>query len=50
LEYAGSVPSLVHGGLQLNVRIPKELTTGIYPIFMVVGNNRSAPGATISIK
>jgi uncharacterized protein (TIGR03437 family) len=50
LLYAGSAPSLVHGVLQVNVRIPANLMPGDYPIKLVVGNNMSAPGTTISVR
>jgi uncharacterized protein (TIGR03437 family) len=48
--YAGSVPSLVHGALQLNILVPETMASGQHPITLVVGNQRSAPGATIAIK
>ena len=50
LLYAGSAPSLVHGVLQVNVRIPAGLLPGDYPIKLVVGNNVSPPGTTISVR
>ena len=50
LVYAGSAPTLVLGALQVNVRIPANLISGDYPIKLVVGNNVSAPGTTISVK
>lgn len=48
--YAGSAPTLVHGVLQVNVRIPAGLLPGDYPIKLVVGNNVSPPGTTISVR
>jgi astacin len=48
--YAGSAPTLVHGVLQVNVRIPAGLTPGDYPIKLVVGSNVSPPGTTISVR
>jgi uncharacterized protein (TIGR03437 family) len=48
--YAGSAPTLVHGVLQVNVRIPQNLVAGTHPIQLVVGNFASPPGTTISLK
>jgi uncharacterized protein (TIGR03437 family) len=48
--YAGSAPTLVHGVLQVNVRIPAGLPSGNNPIKLIVGNNASAPGTTVSVK
>ncbi len=48
--YAGSAPTLVHGVLQVNARIPSNLVGGIYPIKLVVGENVSPPGTTIAVK
>lgn len=50
LLYAGSAPTLVHGVLQVNVRIPAGLVPGDYPIKLVVGNNATPPGTTISVR
>jgi uncharacterized protein (TIGR03437 family) len=50
VEYAGSVPSLVHGALQVNARVPEFMPIGQHPIALVVGNQRSAPGPMISVK
>ncbi|MEO5925581.1 MAG: M12 family metallopeptidase [Bryobacteraceae bacterium] len=48
--YAGSAPTLVHGVLQINVRIPANLVSGTYPIKLVVGDNISPPGTTVAVK
>jgi uncharacterized protein (TIGR03437 family) len=48
--YAGSAPTLVHGVLQVNARIPSNLVGGSYPIKLVVGDNVSPPGTTIAVK
>ncbi len=48
--YAGSAPTLVHGVLQINARIPTNLVSGTYPIKLVVGDNISPPETTIAVK
>lgn len=50
LLYAGSAPSLVHGVLQVNVRIPQDLLPGDHPIKLVVGNFTSPPGTIVSVR
>jgi uncharacterized protein (TIGR03437 family) len=48
--YAGSSPGLVHGALQVNVRIPAGLDPGAQPIRLIIGNNASTPGTTIFVR
>ena len=50
IVYAGSAPSLVHGVLQVNVRIPPTMLPGNQPVKLVVGSFASAPGATVSVR
>ena len=50
LIYAGSAPTLVNGVLQVNARIPSNLVSGTYPIKLVVGENVSPPGTTVTVK
>jgi uncharacterized protein (TIGR03437 family) len=48
--YAGSAPTLVNGGLQVNIRIPDTAESGNQPIKLIVGTSASAPGTTIAIQ
>jgi uncharacterized protein (TIGR03437 family) len=50
IDYAGSAPFLVNGVLQVNVRIPANLTTGEYPVRIIVGDVSSVPGTTLFVK
>lgn len=48
--YAGSAPTLVNGGFQVNIRIPDTVESGNQPIKLIVGTSASAPGTTIAIQ
>jgi uncharacterized protein (TIGR03437 family) len=48
--YAGSAPGLVHGVLQVNVRIPREVAPGDVPVQLIVGAYASPPGPTVAVR
>jgi astacin len=50
IVYAGSAPFLVNGALQVNVRVPANLTPGEWPVRIIMGNVSSGPGTTIFVK
>jgi uncharacterized protein (TIGR03437 family) len=47
--YAGSAPGLVSGVLQLNVRVPESVASGLQPIEIDVGTASSQAGVVIAI-
>jgi len=49
--YAGAAPGLVDGVVQINVRLPRDISTGsAIPISIKIGNAMSQAGITVSIK
>lgn len=48
--YAGAVPSQVAGVLQVNVRIPAAVTTGMQPVVLTVGTTASAQSLTVAVQ
>jgi uncharacterized protein (TIGR03437 family) len=49
LTFLGEAPGMVSGVMQLNVQIPSTARTGLLPILVTVGQNRSQSGVTISV-
>jgi uncharacterized protein (TIGR03437 family) len=47
--YAGPAPSLVAGVLQVNVRVPANVSSGNASVVVTVGSVSSAPGVTMSV-
>ena len=47
--YAGPAPGLVSGVLQVNVRVPESVPTGLQPIQITVGAATSQPGVVLAI-
>ncbi|HEU0121964.1 MAG TPA: IPT/TIG domain-containing protein [Bryobacteraceae bacterium] len=51
LQYAGFAPGLVTGIVQINVKVPDNVTTGkAVPLIVRAGNISSQPGVTLNIK
>ncbi|MEI9811270.1 MAG: hypothetical protein WDO18_00720 [Acidobacteriota bacterium] len=50
VEYAGSSPGIVNGGLQINVRVPVGLTPGPQPVKLIFGTADGPPGTTVSVQ
>ena len=48
--YAGAVPNQVAGLLQLNVRIPPAVTTGMQPVVLKIGANASAQSVSVAVQ
>jgi uncharacterized protein (TIGR03437 family) len=48
--YAGGAPGQVAGLMQVNVKIPEEITAGEVPVEIQVGDANSQPGMTIAVK
>jgi uncharacterized protein (TIGR03437 family) len=48
--YAGGVPTLAAGVIQVNATIPADVATGNIPITVTVGPNTSRDGVTIAIR
>jgi uncharacterized protein (TIGR03437 family) len=49
--YSGSVPGLLAGVLQVNVRVPPNIQPGTQvPIVLLAGGQASQPGATITVQ
>ncbi|MBM3796713.1 MAG: hypothetical protein FJW31_22260, partial [Acidobacteria bacterium] len=48
--YAGPVPGLVHGLVQINAEVPAALPAGAASVAFIAGPPRSAPGVTVSLK
>lgn len=48
--YAGAAPGLVAGVLQVNLRVPLEISGGDIPVQIRVGNVSSRPGVTVSLR
>ena len=47
--YAGGVPGLPAGVLQLNVRVPAAVSAGALPVEVRVGEGRSQAGVTVNV-
>ncbi len=50
LMYAGEAPGEVSGVMQVNAVVPSEATSGTDSLYLVVGNNISPLGVTISVQ
>jgi uncharacterized protein (TIGR03437 family) len=50
VQYAGGAPGQVAGLFQVNARIPAGASTGDVPIVIQVGQSRSQPAMTISVR
>jgi uncharacterized protein (TIGR03437 family) len=51
VQYAGAVPTLVNGALQVNVVVPRDVAGGgQVPVRLIAGGFSSAPGTTIWVK
>lgn len=49
--YAGAAPTLVAGVLQVNARIPDDVTAGpAVPVVLTIGNNDSQPDVTLAVQ
>lgn len=48
--YAGGAVGLVHGGVQLNLRVPQEIAPGDQPIVVSIGGRQSQAGVTLRVQ
>ena len=48
--YAGPAPGLIAGLMQLNVRVPSSVQSGLDPIFVIAAENPSQPGVSIAVQ
>ncbi len=48
--YAGGVPQIVEGLMQLNVQIPNNARSGDLPVVVTIGSNSSQSGVTVSVQ
>lgn len=49
VSYAGGVPGMVAGFMQVNARVPANSQTGNVPVVVTVGSASSQPGVTIAV-
>jgi trimeric autotransporter adhesin len=50
-EYAGAAPGMIGGVMQINLRVPRDITPGdAVPVMVRFGNMPSQPGVTIAIR
>ncbi|MEO8593800.1 MAG: IPT/TIG domain-containing protein [Candidatus Solibacter sp.] len=50
IQYAGAAPDAVAGLMQVNVRIPADVSSGDVPLLIKVGDATSQAGITVSVK
>jgi uncharacterized protein (TIGR03437 family) len=48
--YRGGVPGSTAGLMQVNVRVPASVSTGLLPVILSVGQYSSGPGVTIAVQ
>ena len=48
--YAGAAPGQVAGLMQVNVRVPEGIASGLMPIVVSVGGNTSQPGVVLAVR
>jgi endo-1,4-beta-xylanase len=48
--YAGGAAGMVHGGVQLNLRVPGGIPPGSQPVVVSIGGRQSQPGVTLNVK
>jgi uncharacterized protein (TIGR03437 family) len=49
-SYAGGIPGVVEGIMQLNVQIPANARSGDLPVLVTLGGNGSQGGVTVSVQ
>lgn len=49
-NYAGGIPGVVEGILQLNVQIPQNVPSGDLPVLVTIGGHASQAGVTVSVQ
>jgi len=50
VEYAGSVPGIVAGLLQINARIPAGIPAGAAAVIVTIGTSESSGAVTIAVQ
>ncbi len=51
VEYAGAAPALVAGVMQINVRVPLDIRSGLkVPLLLVIGDQASAASVTVAVQ
>ncbi len=51
IEYAGAAPSLVAGVIQINARVPVNVSSGAaVPVVIKIGDKTSPPGVTLAVQ
>lgn len=48
--YAGNAPGLLHGVIQINVKLPPNLPPGLQPLRLEVGGRPSLPGISVWLR
>lgn len=48
--YAGNAPGLLHGVIQINVKLPPSLPPGLQPLRLEVGGRPSLPGISVWLR
>lgn len=48
--YAGGVPTVTAGVMQINAQIPANVDSGLLQVILTVGSHSSQPGATIAVR
>ena len=50
VTYAGTAPGLIAGVLQVNVRVPRTVRSGVLPVVLTIAGAESQPRVTVSIE
>jgi uncharacterized protein (TIGR03437 family) len=50
IDYIGAAPGLVAGALQINATVPSGVASGAVPVVLMIGNNSSQPGITVTVQ
>jgi uncharacterized protein (TIGR03437 family) len=48
--YVGPAPGQIAGLMQINIRIPQNISTGLEPLLVIAGGNPSQPGVTLAVQ
>jgi uncharacterized protein (TIGR03437 family) len=48
--YAGPAPGQIAGLMQINIRVPQSISTGLVALLVIAGDNPSQPGVTLAVQ
>lgn len=48
--YSGPAPGQIAGLMQINIRVPQSIATGLVPLLVIAGGNPSQPGVTLAVQ